>query len=82
MFRRIRDLREDHDLTQKQMATILNCSQQVYSNYELGQRDIPTDILIKLSNYYNVSIDYILETSNNPKILKWKPTVNFLKNSQ
>lgn len=70
MFRRIRDLREDHDLTQKEMANILNCSQQVYSNYELGQRDIPTDILIKLSNYYNVSIDYILETSNNPKILK------------
>lgn len=70
MFRRIRDLREDHDLTQKEMSNILNCSQQVYSNYELGQRDIPTDILIKLSNYYDVSIDYILETSNNPQILK------------
>ena len=70
MFRRIRDLREDHDLTQKEMANILNCSQQVYSNYELGQRDIPTDILIKLSNYYNISIDYILEISNNPEILK------------
>ena len=70
MFRRIRDLREDHDLTQKEMANTLNCSQQVYSNYELGQRDIPTDILIKLSNYYDVSIDYILETSNKPKILK------------
>ncbi len=70
MFRRIRDLREDHDLTQKQMATVLNCSQQVYSNYELGQRDIPTDILIKLSSFYNVSTDYILEISNNPKINK------------
>ena len=70
MFRRIRDLREDHDLTQKETANTLNCSQQVYSNYELGQRDIPTDILIKLSNYYDVSIDYILETSNKPKILK------------
>lgn len=70
MFRRIRDLREDHDLTQKEMANTLNCSQQFYSNYELGQRDIPTDILIKLSNYYDVSIDYILETSNKPKILK------------
>lgn len=44
MFQRIRDLREDRDLTQKQMAEILNCSQQVYSNYELGQRDIPSDI--------------------------------------
>ena len=70
MFRRIRDLREDHDLTQKQVAKKLNCSQQVYSNYELGQRDIPTDILIKLSSLYNVSTDYILEISNNPKIQK------------
>ena len=60
MYRRIRDLREDHDITQKEMAKILNCSQQVYSNYELGQRDIPTDILIKLSLFYNVSTDYIL----------------------
>ena len=60
MFRRIRDLREDNDLTQKQVARQLNCSQQVYSNYELGQRDIPTDILIKLSKIYNVSADYIL----------------------
>jgi len=68
MFRRIRDLREDKDLTQKQLAKELNCSQQVYSNYELGQRDIPTDILIKLSKFYNVSIDYILEITNNPKI--------------
>ena len=68
MFRRIRDLREDHDLTQKEVAKKLNCSQQVYSNYELGQRDIPTDILIKLSSIYNVSVDYILEISNNPNI--------------
>lgn len=60
MFRRIRDLREDHDLTQAQMAKILNCSQQVYSNYELGQRDIPTDILIRLAQFYHVSADYIL----------------------
>ena len=67
MYRRIRDLREDHDLTQKEMAKKLNCSQQVYSNYELGQRDIPTDILIRLALFYNVSIDYILEISNNPK---------------
>ena len=60
MYKRIRDLREDNDLTQKQLAATLNCSQQVYSNYELGQRDIPTDILIKLSKFYNVSTDYIL----------------------
>ena len=69
-YRRIRDLREDSDITQKEMSKILNCSQQVYSNYELGQRDIPTDILIKLSVYYKVSVDYILGISDNPKIQK------------
>lgn len=60
MYRRIRDLREDNDLTQKQMAEILNCSQQVYSNYELGQRDIPTTILIALAKYHKTTTDYIL----------------------
>ena len=60
MYRRIRDLREDNDLTQKQMAQILNCSQQVYSNYELGQRDIPTSILIALAKHYKTTTDYIL----------------------
>ena len=68
MFERIRNLREDRDLTQKQVAKELSCSQQVYSNYELGQRDIPTDILIKLSKFYNVSTDYILGITNNPRI--------------
>ena len=67
MYKRIRDLREDRDLTQKQMAAILKCSQQVYSNYELGQRDIPTDILISLARYYDVSTDYILGLSDNMK---------------
>ena len=66
MFRRIRDLREDRDLTQKEIAKMLSCSQQVYSNYELGQRDIPTDILIKLSRLYGVTTDYILGLSNDP----------------
>ncbi len=70
IYRRIRSLREDSDLTQKKLATILNCSQQVYSNYELGQRDIPTDILIRLSNFYGVSVDYILGITDNPKIQK------------
>lgn len=70
MYRRIRELREDKDITQTKMAKILNCSQQVYSNYELGQRDIPTDILIKLSEYHNVSVDYILGLTSNPKISK------------
>ena len=60
MYKRIRDLREDNDLTQKQVAEFLHCSQQVYSNYELGQRDIPTAILIGLAKFYKTSTDYIL----------------------
>ena len=51
MYQRIRDLREDQDLTQKQLSEILHCSQQVYSNYELGQRDIPTQVLIALADF-------------------------------
>lgn len=70
MYQRIKDLREDADLTQKEVAQQLHCSQQAYSYYELGQRDIPTNVLIDLSNYYNVSIDYILGTTNNPNRLK------------
>ena len=66
MYQKIRDLREDRDLKQKDLADFLHCSQQVYSNYELGQRDIPTDILIKLSIYYNVSVDYLLGLTSNP----------------
>ena len=68
MYKRIRDLREDNDLTQKQIANMLNCSQQVYSNYELGQRDIPTAILIKIAEIYDVSVDYILERTNKQDI--------------
>lgn len=60
MYRNIRELREDNDITQSTIAKHLNCSQQVYSNYELGQRDIPTDILIKLADFYGVSTDYLL----------------------
>lgn len=67
MYRRIRDLREDRDLKQRQLAEFLNCSQQVYSNYELGQRDIPTDVLIRLSEFYNVSVDYILGLTSDPR---------------
>ncbi len=67
MYPRIRDLREDNDMKQRELATYLNCSQQVYSNYELGQRDIPTDVLIKLSSLYKVSVDYILGITNDPK---------------
>lgn len=60
MYRRIRDLREDHDLTQKQIGKILNMSQTGYSQYEIGKNDIPTRILIALANYYNTSVDYLL----------------------
>ena len=67
MYKRIRDLREDRDLKQRELAEVLNCSQRVYSNYELGQRDIPTDILIRLSEFYNVSVDYLLSLTNNPR---------------
>ena len=67
MYHRIRELREDQNITQKKMAQILNCSQQVYSNYELGQRDIPTDILIKLAQFHEVTTDYILGLKNEPK---------------
>ena len=60
MYERIRALREDRDLSQKQLSQALPCSQQVYSNYELGQRDIPTAILIALADFYDTSTDYIL----------------------
>lgn len=64
LYRRIRDLREDKDLTQKQMGEILSCSQRVYSNYERGELDIPTEILIKLADFHNVSVDYILNRTD------------------
>ena len=60
MYRRIRDLREDKDLTQKEIAAFLGMSQTGYSKYETGENDIPTNILIKLADFYNTSIDYIL----------------------
>lgn len=60
MFNRIRDLREDKDLTQRQVAQILSMSQVGYSKYETGRNDIPTRVLIKLSRFYNTSTDYIL----------------------
>ncbi len=65
IYKRIRELREDKDLTQKQMGEILSCSQRVYSDYERGELDIPTEILIKLASYHNVSVDYILNRTDN-----------------
>ena len=60
MYPRIRALREDHDLTQTRIASILGMSQTGYSKYETGENDIPTAILIKLASYYNTSVDYLL----------------------
>ena len=57
---RLRELREDHDLTQAQISRYLNMSQTGYSKYETGENDIPTKILINLAYYYNTSIDYLL----------------------
>ncbi len=67
VYKRIRDMREDRDLSQKQLAEVLSCSQQVYSNYELGQREIPLELLIRLARFYNTSIDYLLGESDDPK---------------
>lgn len=64
IYKRIRDLREDKDLTQREMGEILVCSQRVYSNYERGDLDIPTEILIKLADFHNVSVDYILNRTD------------------
>lgn len=63
-LKRLKDLREDKDLYQKDLAKMLNITQQYYSEYETGKRSIPVDILIILSNFYQVSTDYILELTN------------------
>ncbi len=70
MYNRIRDLREDSDLNQTQIAKILGMSQTGYSKYETGENDIPTAILIKLADFYNVSVDYLLNRTNNKKMNK------------
>lgn len=67
MYRRIRDLREDKDLKQEDLAKLLNCTQACYSNYENGRRDIPTEVLKALADFYNVSIDYLLERTNDKR---------------
>ncbi len=64
-YRRIRDLREDNDIKQRELADILGCSQRVYSNYERGDLDIPTEVLIKLARHYGTSVDYILGLTDN-----------------
>ena len=70
LYPRIRNLRKDKDLTQTQMGEVLSCSQRVYSNYERGDIDIPTVTLIKIADYHNVSVDYLLGRTNKPKMNK------------
>ena len=65
---RIRNLREDNDLTQTELAHRLNISQRTYSHYESGSRKIPLDILIELADYYNCSVDYLLGRTNKKEV--------------
>ena len=69
-FKRIKDLREDKDLSQTEIAKILNMSQTGYSKYEVGTNDIPTKILIQLAKFYNTSVDYLLGITDEPKPYK------------
>ena len=64
MYQRIRDLREDHDLSQTEIAKMLNMSQSGYSKYETGENDIPTAVLITLAQFYQTSVDYLLGLTN------------------
>lgn len=64
VYRRLRDLREDNDLKQRQLAEVLHVSQTTYSRYESGMIDIPSDVLIKLADFYGVSTDYLLGRSD------------------
>ena len=66
-YHRIRDLREDKDLNQTQVANMLGMSQTGYSKYETGENDIPTAVLIRLARFYNTSIDYLLGETNDPR---------------
>lgn len=70
LYPRIRNLREDKDMTQMQMGEILSCSQRVYSNYERGDIDIPTATLSKIADFHKVSVDYLLGRTDNPVMNK------------
>lgn len=70
MYKRLRDLREDKDMNQTELARIIGMSQTGYSKYETGENDVPTAILIKLARFYDTSIDYLLGETDNPKRYK------------
>ena len=63
---RIRDLREDRDLTQKEVAAYLHCDQSLYSNYERGERLLPLDRAVRLADYYGVTLDYLTGRTDTP----------------
>lgn len=65
IYKNIRNLREDNDKTQKELAMYLNITQTTYSKYELGKLNIPIEVFIKLSDYYDVTIDYLVGRKNN-----------------
>ena len=67
-FKNLRAIREDHDIKQKDIAAVLHVSQNTYSQYENGVISLTADVLIRLSDYYQVSIDYLLDRTNNPDI--------------
>lgn len=67
MYERLRELREDNDLRQKDVAELLNCTQVCYSRYESGARDVPPEVLITLAAHYNTSVDYILNVTDEKK---------------
>ncbi|MCI6972784.1 MAG: helix-turn-helix domain-containing protein [Clostridiales bacterium] len=69
-FKNLRGIREDRDIKQKEIAKYLNVSQNTYSQYETGVISLTADILLKLADYYSVSIDYLLDRTNNPNVQK------------
>lgn len=71
MYSRIRNLREDKDMNQTQMAKVLNMSQTGYSKYETGENDIPTNILILLAEFHKTNVDYLLGLTDNPVYYKY-----------
>ena len=69
-FKNLRGIREDNDIKQKDLAKYLNVSQNTYSQYENGVISLTADVLIKLADYYNVSVDFLLDRTDNPKFQK------------
>ena len=69
-YKHLRDIREDRDIRQKDIAAVLNVSQNTYSQYETGVISLTAEVLVKLADYYGVSVDYLLDRTNNPHMQK------------